>query len=96
MTASKSLPARPSTYLLFLKRLEDLHALEENKPARLETPLERRVFPNGKDPKGRPYEDLRWKRFKHFAPAEMFRVVDEHVFPFLRTLGGNGSTSSRS
>jgi type I restriction enzyme M protein len=54
--------------------------------------LERRVFPKGKDPRGRSYDDLRWSRFKHFAPAEMFTVVDQHVFPFLRTLGGNGST----
>ncbi len=43
-------------------------------------------------PKGRPYEDLRWSRFKNFAPAEMFKVVNEHVFPFLRTLGGDDST----
>ena len=40
--------------------------------------------------KGRPYEDLRWSRFKNFAPAEMYTVVGEHVFPFLRTLGGDG------
>ncbi len=57
------------TYLLFLRRLDDLHTLEENKSARLKKPMERRVFPEGKDPKGRPYEDLRWSRFKHFAPA---------------------------
>src|SRR5258705_7028255 len=80
------------TYLLFLRRLDDLHPLEENKAARLRQPIERRVFPKGKDPKGRTYDDLRWSRFKHFAPAEMFTVVDQHVFPFLRTLGGNGST----
>src|SRR5580765_1939966 len=64
------------TYLLFLRRLDDLHTLEENKSARLKQPIERRVFPKGKDPKGRPYDDLRWSRFKHFAPAEMFTVVD--------------------
>jgi hypothetical protein len=29
-------------------------------------------FPKGKDPKGRAYEDLRWSRFKNFAPAEMY------------------------
>jgi hypothetical protein len=57
------------TYLLFLRRLDDLHTLEENKSARLKKPMERRVFPEGKDPKGRPYDDLRWSRFKHFAPA---------------------------
>src|SRR5450759_4207267 len=80
------------TYLLFLKRLDDLHTLEENKSARLKKPMERRVFPEGKDPKGRPYEDCRWSRFKHFEAKEMFEVVDQHVFPFLRTLGGDDST----
>jgi type I restriction enzyme M protein len=80
------------TYLLFLRRLDDLHTLEENKSARLKRPMERHVFPEGKDPKGRPYEDLRWSHFKHLSPAEMFTVVDEHVFPFLRTLGGDDST----
>lgn len=80
------------TYLLFLKRLDDLHTLEENKATRLKRPLERRVFPEAKDPKGRPYDDLRWSRFKHLAPAEMHAVVADHVFPFLRTLGGDNST----
>jgi type I restriction enzyme M protein len=80
------------TYLLFLRRLDDLHMLEENKSTRLKQPMERRVFPEGNDPKGRPYWDLRWSHFKNFPPADMFTVVDEHVFPFLRTLGGNGST----
>ena len=80
------------TYLLFLRRLDDLHTLEENKSVRLKQPMERRVFPKGKDAKGRTYEDLRWSRFKHLAPAEMYAVVSEHVFPFLRTLGGDNST----
>jgi len=84
------------TYLLFLRRLDDLHTLEENKSTRLKKPMERRVFPEGNDgigkDGGRPYEDLRWSRFKHFAPGDMYAVVGEHVFPFLRTLGGDGST----
>ena len=80
------------TYLLFLRRLDDLHTLEENKSARLKKPMERRVFPEGNDPKGRPYDVLRWSRFKHLAPGEMYVVVGEHVFPFLRTLGGDEST----
>src|SRR3954471_23566122 len=80
------------TYLLFLKRLDDLHTLEESKAARLKTPIERRIFPKGADAKGHPYEDLRWSRFKNLAPAEMFAVVNDHVFPFLRTLGGDDST----
>ena len=85
------------TYLLFLRRLDDLHTLEENKSARLKRPMERRVFPAGNDPKGRPYDDLRWSRFKHFAPGDMYAVVGEHVFPFLRNElarnhGGDDST----
>src|SRR5437773_6182311 len=81
------------TYLLFLKRLDDLHTLEENKAARLKLKkLERRVFPAGNDPKGRAYEDFRWSRFKHFEAKEMFAVVNDHVFPFLRTLAGDDST----
>src|SRR3972149_2327495 len=85
------------TYLLFLRRLDDLHTLEENKANRLKKPMERRVFPGGKDARGRAYEDFRWSRFKHFAPADMYAVVGEHIFPFLRTdlarnLGGDDTT----
>ncbi len=85
------------TYLLFIRRLDDLHTLEENKANRLKQPMARRVFPEGKDAKKRPYEDYRWSRFKHFAPAEMFTVVGEHLFPYLRTelarqLGNGDST----
>jgi type I restriction enzyme M protein len=46
----------------------------------------------GKDSKGQPYENFRWSRFKNMSPSEMFTNVGEHVFPFLRTLGGYGST----
>ena len=80
------------TYLLFLRRLDDLHTLEENKSVRLGKPIDRRTFPEGADARGRDYNDLRWSRFKNFAPAEMYTVVGEHVFPFLRRLGGDGST----
>ncbi len=84
------------TYLLFLRRLDELHTLEENKARTLKRPMERCVFPEGNDPKERPYEDLRWSRFKHMEAREMFEVVSEHVFPFLRTdflkSYGDGST----
>ena len=80
------------TYLLFLRRLDEMHTLEENKAQRLGKPMERRIYPEGHDPKGREYNDLRWSRFKHFAAGEMFTVIGEHVFPFLRGMGGDGST----
>lgn len=85
------------TYLLFIRRLDDLQALEENKANRLKQPIARHIFPDGKDAKGQPYADYRWSRFKHFAPADMFDVVGEHVFPYLRAglaqqLGNGEST----
>jgi type I restriction enzyme M protein len=80
------------TYLLFLRRLDDLQTLAENKAARTGKDVERAIFPKGRDPKGRPYADLRWSKFKNFVPADMFEVVGEHAFPFLRTLGGDDST----
>jgi len=83
------------TYLLFLKRLDELQTLEENKSARLNKPIERQIFPLGKDSKGRAYEDMRWSRLKNTSPQDMFKVVDEHVFPFLRELGGDGSTYAK-
>ncbi len=48
------------TYLLFLRRLDDLQTLEELKAQRLKKPIDRRIFPEGKDPKKMPYEQLRW------------------------------------
>jgi type I restriction enzyme M protein len=82
------------TYLQFIKRLDELQTVEERKAAQLKILMERRIFPEGKDERGRAYEDLRWSRFKSFEAREMFKVVDEHVFPFLRTLGGEGSAFS--
>lgn len=80
------------TYLLFIKRLDELHTVEESKSKRFNTTMERRIFPEGADSKGRNFEDLRWSRFKNFEPREMMTVVDEHVFPFLREMGEEGSS----
>ena len=80
------------TYLLFVRGLDDLHTRAENKARTTGTKIEGRVFPAGTDERGRPYEDLRWSRFKDLAPAAMYAVVGERVFPFLRGLGGAGST----
>lgn len=83
------------TYLLFIRRLDDAHTLAESKAIALGTPITNRIFPEGKDAAGRSYDDLRWSRFKNFSPSEMFTVVGERVFPFLRTMGSDGSTYSQ-
>ena len=56
--------------------------------------MERRFFPEDLDPQGRSYDDLRWGRFKNRNSAEMFSIVAERVFPFLRTLAATANTAS--
>jgi type I restriction enzyme M protein len=80
------------TYLLFLRRLDEMQEVEELKATRLKKPIERRIFPKGKDPKGKPYDEYRWSRFKNAEARAMFETVSEHAFPWIRTLGGDGST----
>jgi type I restriction enzyme M protein len=83
------------TYLLFLKRLDELQTLEENKSQRLGKPIEREIFPAGKDARGCNYADMRWSRLKHQSPDRMFSIVSDHVFPFLREMGGTNGTYSK-
>ncbi len=80
------------TYLLFMRRLDELHTREENRANRLKRPMERRIFPDGPTPRGRPYNDLRWSVFQHREPREMYEIISDHVFPFLRELGGDNTT----
>ncbi|MYG94705.1 MAG: SAM-dependent DNA methyltransferase [Acidimicrobiia bacterium] len=77
------------TYLLFIKALDERQTLAENKANQTGEPIDDVIFAEGElfhpegRARGRPYGDLRWSRFKNMAPAEMFKVVDEYVFPFL-------------
>ncbi|MGI5180573.1 type I restriction-modification system subunit M [Dactylosporangium sp. CA-152071] len=80
------------TYLLFIRRLDELHGLALKKARRTGEPIKRPIYPDGDDAKGRPYAELRWSYFKHAESREMFDIVGDHVFPFLRALGGDGST----
>ena len=80
------------TFLLFIKRLDEIHTREESKAEMLGTTMDRRIFPEGSDDKSEPYDNLRWSRFKNFEAREMMRIVDEHVFPFLRQMGEEGSS----
>jgi hypothetical protein len=80
------------TYLLFLRRLDELQTLEEQKAQTLGIAVERHIFPKGNDAKGRSYADFRWSRFKDFEARDLYDLISDHVFPFLRNLGGDGST----
>jgi type I restriction enzyme M protein len=83
------------TYLLFLKRLDELETAAELAASHDKKATPKRFFPEGKDSKKRPYSDYRWKNFKHFEARDMYQVISDHIFPWLRTLGGNGTTYSK-
>ena len=80
------------TYLIFLKRLDDLQVLAENKANQLKIAIENPVFPSGNDSNGRPNANMRWSVLKNSSPKEMYEVMSDQVFPFLRGLGSEGST----
>ena len=71
------------TYLLFIKRLDELQTLKEAKTTRTGKPIERPIFAADQD-------RLRWSRFKEAAPEQMFETVRDGVFPFIKTLGQKG------
>ncbi|MEZ4617744.1 MAG: class I SAM-dependent DNA methyltransferase [Caldilineaceae bacterium] len=82
------------TYLLFIKRLDEIHTREEAKANRLQRPLEKPVFPAGDfviEPHHWPYEALRWSRFKHQEPRAMYDLITQAVFPFVKSLGSEES-----
>ncbi|MEV6797015.1 class I SAM-dependent DNA methyltransferase [Micromonospora rifamycinica] len=75
------------TYLLFIKRLDEIETRELKKAER---------FPNAQVTLrfGPDEQELRWSRFKGLDPETMFKTVAHKVFPYLQQLGGDGSTYS--
>ena len=77
------------TYLLFIKRLDELHTCEEHKAARTGQPIAEPLFTARQDA-------LRWSRLKELAPEPMFETVRDRVFPFIKSLGQTGGSDEGS
>lgn len=78
------------TYLLFIKRLDELQTQKEQKAEFLKKPVQ--------DPIYQPDEyELRWSYFKNNDPEVMYRLFtkDNGVFDFMKNLGENGSAYTR-
>ncbi|KAA1426882.1 type I restriction-modification system subunit M [Nocardioides antri] len=79
------------TYLLFIRRLDDLQTLAEKKARITGGPIEDAKFLPGQ-------EHLRWSRFKNLDADVMYQTVATQVFPFLQKygeqVGGDDSTYS--
>lgn len=66
------------TYLLFIKDLDDAETTKESEAAFLGVDFER-TFPEDK-------QYLRWSKFREEEASEMYRIVSEEVFPFIKNI----------
>lgn len=69
------------TYFLFIKDLDDNEILAESDAELLQIPFEG-MFPSDK-------QYLRWSKFKNEEAGEMYRIVSEEVFPFIKDIHGD-------
>ena len=89
------------TYLFFMKMLDDKQLQEEANAAAWGNRLKDPIFKEGtwhNDETGNdiPYNDMRWSVFKNMSADNMFRMVSQNVFPFIKTIGEkDGSAYSR-
>ena len=85
------------TYLMFMRSLDEKELETEKMEQMLGTELNH-IFPKTyRNSYGAeiPGEQLRWSRFKDLPAREMYRVVSEFAFPFIKQLG-DASTFSRA
>ena len=81
------------TYLMFMRSLDEKELENEKMEQMLGTELEH-IFPKtyrnsyGAEVSG---DQLRWSRFKDLPAQEMYRVVSEFVFPFIKQLGNESA-----
>ncbi|GAA0122291.1 class I SAM-dependent DNA methyltransferase [Clostridium butanoliproducens] len=69
------------TYLLFIKDLDENERLAESDAELLGIPFEG-MFPSDK-------QYLRWSKFKNIEAGEMYRIVSQEVFPFIKNIHGD-------
>ncbi|WP_061309825.1 HsdM family class I SAM-dependent methyltransferase [Clostridium botulinum] len=69
------------TYFLFIKNLDDNEILAESDAELLGIPFEG-MFPSDK-------QYLRWSKFKNEEAGEMYRIVSQEVFPFIKDIHGD-------
>jgi type I restriction enzyme M protein len=78
------------TYLLFIRRLDEIQTQKEQKANLLKKKIEEPIYTEDE------YE-LRWSRFKNMDPEVMHRMFtkDQGVFDFLRNVGNRSAAFSK-
>lgn len=70
------------TYLLFIRRLDEIQTTKEFKANRTKQPLDRPIFTPEQD-------HLRWSKFIALGDAAtLYKLIDQEVFPFIKNIGG--------
>lgn len=67
------------SYLLFLKRLDDVELLAEKKASRTGKPNPDPIFT-------KKQQNLRWSHFCNLEPEEMLKLFQTEIFPFMKGL----------
>ncbi|NFM15850.1 SAM-dependent DNA methyltransferase [Clostridium sporogenes] len=70
------------SYLLFIKRLDDIDNANEKRANRISRPYNS-IFPE---------ELMKWSEFRYLDVNEMFDIVSQKVFPFIKNMGGEESS----
>lgn len=95
------------TYIFFMKLLDDKQLQEEENARDWGAEVLNPTFLDGQlwvnpeavseeEKKGVPYENLRWHVFKNFGSDNMFKIVRQSVFEFIKHIGtGEESAYSR-
>ncbi|OUM88570.1 type I restriction-modification system subunit M [Parageobacillus thermoglucosidasius] len=73
------------TYLLFIKSLDEAETQREQEAELLGIGFDR-IFPEDK-------QHLRWSKFKNLEASQMYEIVSEEVFPFIKSLHGNKNSA---
>lgn len=78
------------TYLLFIKRLDELHVQREQKAAFLKQDIENAIYTIEQN-------EIRWSFFKNDDPEVMYRLFTKEngVFDFMKSLGEQGTAFTK-
>lgn len=95
------------TYIFFMKMLDDKQLQEEENARDWDSEVQNPTFIDGElwvnpeavsdeERAGVPYENLRWHVFKNFGADNMYKIVRQSVFEFIKHIGtGEESAYSR-
>ncbi|EXF58010.1 eco57I restriction-modification methylase family protein [Acinetobacter sp. 1294596] len=75
------------TYLLFIRRLDEIQITKEKKANRLKTAVENPIFTPEQD-------HLRWSKFITLGdPTQLYDTIANEVFPFIKSIGSEDDTT---